>query len=134
MTSSCMLFVYGTLMRNRRRHGLLVRPGVRFVGFGRIQARLYELPGRDYPAAVPSGSPREHVQGEVYSVTNAAPLLRLLDQVEGCREGLFQRQEVEVRFAGTSHKAWIYFFHQPLSAAKRIASGRFGHTTSNHLG
>jgi gamma-glutamylcyclotransferase (GGCT)/AIG2-like uncharacterized protein YtfP len=125
-TVTPQLFVYGTLMRGHGLHRDLARlPGIRYVGKARIRAKLYKLPGRDYPAAVPSLKENQFVQGELYSLSDPHKTLRVLDQLEEVDEGLFRRRRTDVWLNGKKTSAWSYFYARPLNGAKLIPAGKF---------
>jgi gamma-glutamylcyclotransferase (GGCT)/AIG2-like uncharacterized protein YtfP len=122
---SDLLFVYGTLMRGGALHRYLVEAGARAAGRGTIRGQLYRIPGASYPGAIASDDERDRVHGELYRLPRPAENLRLLDQVEGCRTGLFRRDLVEVLSPGTKRLAWTYFYSRPLGSALRLMSGRY---------
>jgi len=120
------LFVYGTLARGQQLHDYLSRvSGTQFIGEGKIQGELYALPGEDYPGAVLNLRKKHFVRGELYEMAEPATMLRLLDGVEGCDEGLFRRQLVDVWINGGKRRAWTYLYAQPLREAQLIPSGDF---------
>lgn len=95
------LFVYGTLMSEGPRAGLLGR-GRRRVG--RVPGVLFVMP-TGYPALVlgSSGS----VEGEVVDGLDEARM-RMVDLYEGVPEGLYQRVDVDVEVDGRAVAAWAY--------------------------
>jgi gamma-glutamylcyclotransferase (GGCT)/AIG2-like uncharacterized protein YtfP len=122
------VFFYGTLMAGfdrRRRAG--INPKLTYMGRGSIQAALFDL--GIYPAAVPA--PEGLVWGEVYAMTEAAPVLAALDDIEGYRpdnpdSSLYSREQVPVRMPdGSVEQAWVYFYNAPLGQAERIESGDY---------
>ena len=120
------LFVYGTLARGQRLHKHLTRvPGTQFIGEGKIQGELYALIGQNYPGAVLSDRKDNFVHGELYEMADAERVLELLDKVEGCDEGLFRRELVDVVANGGKKRAWTYLYAQPLQEAEIIPSGDF---------
>jgi len=120
------LFVYGTLVRGQERHGHLKKsPGTRFVGEAKIRGVLYAISGESYPGAVQDGSKNGFVSGELYKLSNPAATLRRLDDVEGCAEGLFEREIVDVFSGAGKKKAWAYLYARPLGNAELIPSGVF---------
>jgi gamma-glutamylcyclotransferase (GGCT)/AIG2-like uncharacterized protein YtfP len=120
------LFVYGTFLPGGRRHRHLRRLGAARVGAAWMRARLYRIPGADYPGAVPAEGGREKVWGDLYRLERPGAALRLLDRIEGVEEGLFRRQVVIVHAAGgVREKAWTYFYARPLEGAERIVNGRY---------
>lgn len=123
-----LVFFYGTLMAGfdrRRRAG--IDGHLTYIGRGAIRASLFDV--GLYPAAVPA--PEGLVLGEVYAMTEAATVLRALDEIEGYRaddpdRSLYVRAEVDVRLPDeTQAKAWVYFYNAPLGRAPRIPSGDY---------
>jgi gamma-glutamylaminecyclotransferase len=92
------LFVYGTLRRGERAHGLL--RGARLLAKASTPARftLVEMAG-GYPALVHGGC--SAVRGEIYGIDES--LLRELDPYEDVPE-LYLR--VRMNIAG--HDCWVY--------------------------
>ena len=122
------VFFYGTLMTRFN------RPGRRRIdqylvphGSGTIAAALFDL--GFYPAAIPSHS--GHVRGEIYRMTDAPPVLEVLDEIEGYRpdapdSSLYTRIVTEVTVDdGSVVEAWVYFYNAPLGRAPRIDSGDY---------
>jgi gamma-glutamylcyclotransferase (GGCT)/AIG2-like uncharacterized protein YtfP len=125
-----LIFFYGTLMTPFNRPGRVrVDPQLIFKGHGRIAAALFDL--GMYPAAVPAGHDGARVRGEVYEMTNAAAVLPVLDEIEGCRStqpdaSLYTRQLTPVTLDdGRIVNAWAYFYNAPLGQAERIDSGDY---------
>ena len=122
------VFFYGTLMTPFNRPGRQrVDPHLAYIGRGRISAALFDL--GIYPAAVPASDGR--VLGEVYEVTNADAVLRVLDEIEGYRTdepeaSLYTRVKTTVTLdIGAVVEAWAYFYNAPLGRAPRIESGDY---------
>jgi gamma-glutamylcyclotransferase (GGCT)/AIG2-like uncharacterized protein YtfP len=118
-----LLFVYGALMHGGRLHRHLDKAESEFVGEARIRERLYSLPRRYYPAAIPDGRSDSFVHGELYRLRDPAEALRRLDEVEGCDEGLFRRRLVAAWLNGLQVKAWTYLYAKPLEGARLIPTG-----------
>lgn len=128
------VFFYGTLMAPFNRPGRQrVTPKLTFKGRGRIRAALFDL--GIYPAAVPTDD-QSQVWGEVYETSDPAPVLAVLDEIEGYRpsepdRSLYTRVLAEVTLDdGGVQQAWTYFYNAPLGRAQRIASGDY----LEHLG
>jgi gamma-glutamylcyclotransferase (GGCT)/AIG2-like uncharacterized protein YtfP len=120
------LFVYGTLMRGQKSHGLLAqRRNVEFVGLGKIRGELYELHSHGYPGAIPSAQPDRFVSGQLYRLRNPDSILEDLDEFEGCEEGLFRRALVDAWSKGRKVKAWTYFYARPLGQASPLLTGAY---------
>ena len=124
------IFVYGTLRRGgaaapRR---LLERHG-RYLAEGALAGRLYEV--RGYPGLILSNLPGDRVHGELYRITRAAPLLRLLDEYEGCspshpRPHEYVRRKCPVLTAeGAAVPAWVYVYNRSVRALRRITCGDY---------
>ena len=100
------LFVYGTLMSDGPRAGLLGRGRRRL---GRVQGRLFAMPS-GYPALV-LGS-EGTVEGEVVEGLDESRM-RMIDLYEGVPEGLYERVDVDVEIDGKSTAAWAYVMRTP---------------------
>ena len=112
-----LLFVYGTLMRGFRLHGLLAGRA-EYVGEGEVPGLLFDL--GSYPAALrgDGGS----VRGEVYRLADPG-LWVALDSAEGSQ---YHRGEVGVRMAsGGLVTACIYWYVGPLGGAVPIPGGDY---------
>lgn len=98
-----------------------------YRGRGTIAAALFDL--GIYPAAVPD--PDSRVWGEVYEMTSPVVVLRVLDEIEGYRQGeaessLYVRILTPVTLeSGEIVNAWVYFYNAPLGRAERIESGDY---------
>jgi len=94
-----------------------------------MAAALFDL--GMYPAAVPADHDSARVRGEVYEMTNAAVVLPVLDEVEGCQSiqpdaSLYTRRLTPVTLDdGHIVNAWAYFYNAPLGQAARIDSGDY---------
>lgn len=116
------LFVYGTLRKN---YDLKLKDRVkdqlRYVGQAKVGAAMYDL-GR-YPGAVRSNKGPE-VIGDVFLLTDADKVLRILDKYEGIPEeggkgnakqsagSEFVRKKGKVRLrSGQEVNAWIYWYN-----------------------
>jgi gamma-glutamylcyclotransferase (GGCT)/AIG2-like uncharacterized protein YtfP len=123
-----LVFFYGTLMAGfDRRRRAEIDHQLTYVGRGAIRAALFDL--GLYPAAIPA--PDGHVWGEVYEMKDPAPVLAVLDEIEGYRvdhpdQSLYVRQETEVVLPdGGVAPASVYFYNAPLGRAARIHSGDY---------
>ena len=123
------VFFYGTLMTPFNRPGRQRVDGqLVFAGRGRIRAALFDL--GIYPAAIPSDD-GSTVSGELYELRDAAPVLAVLDEIEGFRldepeRSLYLRVVADVTLdSGVTQPAWVYFYNAPLGRAERIASGDY---------
>src|SRR5262245_3159317 len=83
------LFVYGTLKRRQKRHGLLA--GQELLGEARTQARYRLYDRGSYPCLVEDFERGTAVEGEVWRVSEQ--VLRKLDEVEGVPE-LYCRKDI----------------------------------------
>jgi gamma-glutamylcyclotransferase (GGCT)/AIG2-like uncharacterized protein YtfP len=125
-TEKALLFVYGTLMRGGKlHHALAASPNVAFAGVAKIEAELYRLPGEEYPGAVPTSKRNRFVHGELFNLSNPDSLLRRIDKIEGCDEGLFERKIVDAWQNRKKRKAWTYFYAKSISGAEHLPHGRF---------
>ncbi len=129
MVESNKVFVYGTLRRGLPLHKLLRRGSVRLLGRARIQGRLYDL--GEFPGALPSQSPANEIEGELYEFTNGAQLLKELDEVEEYfperpNESLFLRRLADVELeSGKKVKAWVYYLAEKPANARLIPGGDY---------
>lgn len=123
-----LAFFYGTLMTGfdrRRRAG--IENKLRPVGRGWIRGALFDL--GIYPAAVPAEEGR--VWGEVYEMTDPAPVLAALDHIEGYSaddpdHSLYRRARVSATLDdGRVVDVWVYFYNAPLGRAPIIESGDY---------
>jgi gamma-glutamylcyclotransferase (GGCT)/AIG2-like uncharacterized protein YtfP len=106
------LFVYGTLMHDGCRHGVL--SGQRFLGPARTQPLYALLDLGAYPGLIEVPSGGSAVEGELYEV--AADLRPLLDEVEGAPE-LYQLDRVLLEEVEGPVHAYFYRRH-PLSGRR----------------
>ncbi len=112
-----LLFVYGTLMKGFRLHGLL-EGRTEYVVAGQVSGRLLDLGA--YPAAVRDADGA--VSGEVYRVTESS-LWIALDSAEGPQ---YHREQVSVRTAGgRAAPAFIYWYTGPLDRGIPIPGGDY---------
>jgi len=124
--NGAFLFVYGTLMPGETSHHLLKRSqDVELVGAARIRGELYEFRSLDYPGAVPTKRPDRFVNGQLYRLRRPDSTLKILDEFEGCEEGLFRRSLVDVWLDGGKLKAWTYFYARPLKHAELVPTGAY---------
>lgn len=125
-TKKTLLFVYGTLMRGGKlHHALAPSPNVKFLGKAKIRAELYRPRGEEYPGAVLTSKPNRFVHGELYTLSNPDRILRRIDKIEGCDEGLFNRHLVDVWQHGMKRKAWTYLYGKSVSSAEPLPHGKF---------
>jgi gamma-glutamylcyclotransferase (GGCT)/AIG2-like uncharacterized protein YtfP len=121
-----LLFVYGTLMRGGKlHHELGTSPKAKFVGKAKIRAELYRLRGQGYPGAVQTSRLNRFVHGELYALLNPDRVLKRIDEIEGCDEGLFKRRLVDVWQKGKKRQAWTYFYGKSVSSAEPLPHGKF---------
>jgi gamma-glutamylcyclotransferase (GGCT)/AIG2-like uncharacterized protein YtfP len=118
------VFVYGTLKRGFSRFRLA--PLVRL----RRRVEPAELPGTLYDLGTYPGLRLEgegNVYGEIHLFSDIEQALRVLDMVEGYREGrpsLFQRVLVEARDRrGRRRPCWAYVYAKPVDDSRRLVSG-----------
>ena len=124
------IFVYGTLRRNtgESRHHLLERYSD-FIGDGYVHGKLYEAGG--YPGLKMTECSKQKVYGEVYRLSNADYVFKVLDDYEGCSDKSpepheYRRIQVRVHLAdGRSLKAWAYEYNHPAEDLELIPSGNY---------
>lgn len=93
MSDDHLIFVYGTLKQGDCRSSYLA--GQRYVGTAETTPdyRLYHL--GSYPGLVDAVEDGNAVQGEVYRID--LECLKVLDEVEGTAEGLYERKQISLR-------------------------------------
>ncbi|HEX5482851.1 MAG TPA: gamma-glutamylcyclotransferase family protein [Terriglobia bacterium] len=125
-STTCYVFVYGTLMREFD-ESWQQRFGARLIGRGKINARLYDL--GQYPGAI--ADERESVIGELYYLRNLKAAIEMLDQYEEYfpsqpRKSLFTRKKTLVEMEnGARHSAWTYFYNRSVTEKQRIPAGDY---------
>lgn len=126
--ASDKLFVYGSLRRGYPLHGRLKRLRARLLGVGTVQAQWREE--SRYPGALPSGSPSNRIEGELFLLRNPEEDLAVLDaleEVDGSRpeKSLYERQLGRVRLAtGQQFLAWVYFLPRK-PAMRQLVTGTY---------
>jgi gamma-glutamylcyclotransferase (GGCT)/AIG2-like uncharacterized protein YtfP len=114
------LFVYGTLRRDYDlRLKNKVSANLQYIGQAKVGAAMYDL-GR-YPGAVKSRK-GEEVIGDVFLLSDADRVLRILDKYEGIPEdGEFVRKRSRVKLrSGREINAWIYWYNRDPKERKPI--------------
>jgi gamma-glutamylaminecyclotransferase len=99
------LFVYGTLKRGQPRHRFLAKQT--FVAAATTQPLYRMFNVGEYPALVRHPDGRS-IEGELWTVDEEC--LRTLDVVEGCDQGLYAREPVELLlpFSGLAVVTYLY--------------------------
>jgi gamma-glutamylcyclotransferase (GGCT)/AIG2-like uncharacterized protein YtfP len=130
-----LLFVYGTLRSQcRNRFARLLAEAATLLGPAQTRGRLYRI--ANYPGLVLSEAPDEWVKGELFRLQDAASLLPVLDDYEGC--GIrdippfpFQRVIGEALQHDRTLGCWLYVYRATagLSERQRIPSGDFFNST-----
>lgn len=116
------VFVYGTLKRGGRNHGLVAPYLLRVLpgwveGFGLFALEEGEGRPYPYPAMVPGGG---RVYGEVLFLKGEA--LPLLDELE--EEGReYRRARVRVETEEGPLEAWTYLYLEDLTGARALPEG-----------
>lgn len=98
------LFVYGTLMHDGCRSGVL--SGQRWLGVRRTLPIYQLLDLGPYPGLVP-GLPGRSIEGELYEVDTG--LIAQLDQIEGAPT-LFRLAAVQLQ--DETEPVWTYFYQR----------------------
>jgi gamma-glutamylaminecyclotransferase len=104
MTETLLLFVYGTLMSDGCRAGVLA--GQRFLGNHRTQPGYRLLDLGPYPGLIRQ-DPGSAIEGELYEIDSG--LRARLDRIEGAPL-LFRLEEVEL--TGHPGPVWTYFYQR----------------------
>jgi gamma-glutamylcyclotransferase (GGCT)/AIG2-like uncharacterized protein YtfP len=129
ISAGARLFVYGTLRKGFRAHGLLLRFRPRPLGAGHVPGRLYDL--GDCPGAAELAGDADRVYGELYWLPRAEVAFKVLDGFEGFdparpASGEFERKETMVTMAGGGRlPAWIYWLAPAHACGRRILSGNY---------
>lgn len=99
------IFVYGSLKRGYRLHGLL--RDQQFLGTARTVARYRLFDCGHYPGLCDAAD-GVAIEGEVYVVSDGC--LEALDRAEGVDEGLYERRAIALQppFECTAVQAWFY--------------------------
>ncbi|MFN3383370.1 MAG: gamma-glutamylcyclotransferase [Archaeoglobaceae archaeon] len=117
------IFAYGTLERLLLSNSIAT--SVRYVGRGRIQAKLYDL--GEYPGAVEHSE--SYVCGRVYEVENIEEILPQLDEYEEFypdkpASSLFIRKVLNVFMDnGEAVRAFVYLYNGNVEGKKVIPTG-----------
>lgn len=106
-----VLFVYGTLKRGARNHGLLADQ--RFLGVATTAPKYRVFDLGPFPGLVRDNATGLSVHGELFAVSECA--LGELDDFEGVPD-LFTRERIEVDGRAD---VWAYFANVPVPAGAR---------------
>lgn len=120
-----LVFVYGTLMRERANNPVMRRLGCRFVSTALTQDPRVLVDLGPYPALLARvGTESVRVAGEIWELDEAA--LDELDAFEGCPD-LYSRERVTLETEGArTVEAFVYVLAGPAPAdARVIATGRY---------
>jgi gamma-glutamylcyclotransferase (GGCT)/AIG2-like uncharacterized protein YtfP len=123
------LFVYGRLMSNQNNlMSSYLNNNTHFIGEGFIFGRLYDL-GK-YPGFIPSNNPDEKVFGEIYELTNAAEIFKVVDDFEESwplysEDSEYKRIIFPVFYNNNILKCWVYVYNWTVDENKQIKSGKF---------
>ena len=119
------IFVYGTLDKIPLFSELLKTEEIKYVGRGKIKARLYDL--GEYPGAVEDRENR--VYGKVYEISGMDKVLPQFDEYEGFypdkpEKSLYVRKVKKVEMDdGRILKAYVYIYNRSVKGLKEIESG-----------
>lgn len=119
------IFSYGTLDRTRFFSDLFRAGEIRYVGKGKIRAKLYDL--GEYPGAVEDKE--SYVHGRVYEVKNIERVLPMFDEYEEFHPNkpetsLFIRKDIWVTMEnGESLRAFVYLYNKAVERKKAIPTG-----------
>lgn len=123
------LFVYGTLMRNSGNpFAEQLRNSSEYIGTGSFPGKLYLVSW--YPGAVSLPGAASRVYGEIYRMTQPAPLLQALDDYEEVlpdpEKSLYLRRIVPVSTDdGLSFPCWAYIYNRTAEGLQELPDGRF---------
>jgi gamma-glutamylcyclotransferase (GGCT)/AIG2-like uncharacterized protein YtfP len=119
------IFAYGTLDKTAIFRDLVSSGRARFIGNGRIRAKLYDL--GEYPGAVEHK--RGYVHGRLYEVKGIDEVLPLLDEYEEFypdkpESSLFIRKVMwAVMESGERVKAFVYLYNGVVEENRLIPKG-----------
>lgn len=123
------LFVYGTFMRNERRHHILQSWGISsFADTASAPGALYDS-GKGYPAMCPAEGPR--VTGELFHLKDpraSFEILDIVDEFKGYESAgsNFRRAVVRTKTqGGQSVLAWVYLLNGTADNMRLIKSGNW---------
>jgi gamma-glutamylcyclotransferase (GGCT)/AIG2-like uncharacterized protein YtfP len=121
------LFVYGSLRKGFQHpaYGYISRYFT-LVSDATVKGALYDM--GPYPAAIPGDG---IIIGELYRINNADEFswaMAQLDDYEGLNtedgaKPLYRREPVDAETAGSTERAWIYWFNGEVNPQSRIATG-----------
>lgn len=119
------IFVYGTLKRaaHSEMH-LFLTKHAEFVDDAGYCGKLFKV--GDYPGAVPSDDPNNHVYGEVYLIRHPDKLFQRLDQYEECGKEFpepneyVRRKQTVCLGSGETVKAWLYLYNRSTQGLQLI--------------
>ncbi len=108
-----LIFVYGTLMRDGCRAGVMTEQ--QFIGAARTAAayRLYDC--GSYPGLIKADDGLS-IEGELWSVDAAC--LRRLDQIEAVDEGLYSRETVRLMSPHENETVQAYLYAQSVEGLR----------------
>ncbi|MEM3502097.1 MAG: gamma-glutamylcyclotransferase family protein [Candidatus Bathyarchaeia archaeon] len=119
------IFAYGTLEKTPFFLDLIRMGEIRYIGKGRIQAKLYDL--GDYPGAVEHEE--SYVYGRVYEAQNIDKVLLSLDKYEefypdNPSNSLYIRKIMRVIMEnGENLRAFVYIYNRNVEGKKILPTG-----------
>lgn len=119
------IFVYGTLEKTAFFSDLINKGEIRYIGNGKIQAKLYDL--GEYPGAVEDKE--NYVYGRVYEAKNIDKILPIFDGYEEFypnkpENSLFIRKVIEVIMENDETlNAFVYIYNRSVERMKVISTG-----------
>lgn len=122
------LFVYGTLMHDESRSHVLPQYKITERRMGRVPGQLFDL--GLHPALRPAQTHSDWVYGECITLENIESALQETDLIEGFHgfsdsDNVYDRRLLYVTLEDGSLKlAWVYFYHNELSA-QRLEHGHW---------
>ncbi|WP_417382704.1 gamma-glutamylcyclotransferase family protein [Gimesia sp.] len=109
--SDTLIFVYGTLKRGFcRAHNL---QGQTFLSTAKTTAEYTMYNCGTYPGLVRNNGDGISIQGELWRVDHRA--LKLLDEVEGVAENLYQRGPIQLIQPQVTETVEAYFYQRPVN-------------------
>lgn len=127
MSSSDLLFVYGTLRRgcDTAEAWRLHRESV-WLGMGAARGQLYKVGW--YPALVADRELADKVTGDVMRMAQPEATFAWLDAYEECTPDFpepheYRRELIEIACEGGAMRAWTYVYARPVEGLEEIVGG-----------
>jgi gamma-glutamylcyclotransferase (GGCT)/AIG2-like uncharacterized protein YtfP len=122
------LFVYGTLLQSQNPFGKYLKENSRFLQFGKLKGRLYNI--GQYPGARFEPEGNSFVLGSILSLNNYTETLRLMDEYEGFgidqpQPNEYIRELIDIETETGLMKCWVYLYNLPVEKLHQIVGGDY---------